>query len=700
MLLWIGAVLMGYYAWHKPVPPMLNPNGAVWDLLKAGPAPTAIVRSLLDAHLNLGVAIWLLAIAIGIGDLVLTRLLGSPPVRLLDRSVFSAALGLAMISLSFFVLGATAGLRPIQGFLVLGVLSGLSIAGLRRFPWRRALELRSLRNHAARGGWLRALQLLLGLGFVLSLLRASTPPVGWDSWVYHLTGPRAFLDRGGFGPGIDIPHLYFPGMVEGLFTVALLAKGDIAAQLVHLMLACVGLLAVYQFTVHRLNPTAAWLAVALIASCSSLVTLATQPYVEWGVITFAFTAFWALDEALTRDSDRWLALSGLLAGAALASKYTAAGLILPLGCILVWRCTQRWRAQTARTFPSFRHCLLWGALAGAVVFPWLIRNAIWTGNPVYPFFFEGWRWDGWKAQWFSRAGTGLVTEPLRILGAPWELTVLATEGSPRFDVDMGPLLLALLPLVVLAPIRRGWPVSAGLVAAAGYGVWLFGAAQSELLIQGRLLLPIVPFMTVVLAGSIDGSWRLALPQLRMHVVVPLVIVLVLGFAVARQALSAVAEPAIPYLLGAESRPAYLERRVSNHYRALDFVNNQLPPGSQVLFLWEPRSYLCRVECQPDPLLYNWRYAKYVNGNDIDRIYTWMKAEGYTHLMLFGAGIRSFAQGPKPEIDSLSLESFVRFEAKRLDRLMGPTLLETLAAPSKDAMATGYTVYRLRVEPAP
>ncbi|MEK7214658.1 MAG: hypothetical protein AAB289_03590, partial [Chloroflexota bacterium] len=168
MVLWIGVVLMGYYAWHKPFPPAINPNNAVWDLLRGGPQPMVIVRSLLDVHMNLGVAIWLLAIAFGTGDLVLTRLLGAPPVRILDRSVFSAATGLMIMSLSFFILGATAGLRPIQGFLVLGLLSGLSMAGLRGFPWRRLLELRSLRSHAAGGGWLRAVQVLLVSGFILS----------------------------------------------------------------------------------------------------------------------------------------------------------------------------------------------------------------------------------------------------------------------------------------------------------------------------------------------------------------------------------------------------------------------------------------------------------------------------------------------------------------------------------------------------
>lgn len=696
VVLWIGVVLVGYYASHKPFPSAINPNRAVWDLLQHSLSPNVVARSLLDAHMNLGVAVWLSAIALGAGDLALNRLLGSPPVRLLDRCVFGAALGLGIISLSFFVLGATAGLRPIQGLLLLGFLSGVSLVGLRRFPWRAMLPLRSLRSHAADGLWLRALQVLLGLEFALSLLRALTPPVAWDSWVYHLTGPREFLQRGGFVQGIDIPHLYFPGMVEGVFTAALLVKGDIAAQLTHLVLAGLGVLAVYQFTVHRVNPAAGWLAVALVASAGSMATVAVQPYVEWGVMTFGFLAFWALDEALTRDDRRWLAVSGLLAGAAMASKYTAIGIVAPMGVFLAWRCAQRWRSRTAaRTFPSPLHCALWGGLATAVVLPWLARNAVWTGNPVYPFLFGGWNWDGWKAQWFSRPGTGHITEPLRLLGVPWELTALATEGSPRFDVDAGPLFLALLPLAVLLPVRSGWSVCARWVVIGGYVVWLFGVAQSELLLQGRLLLPVLPFLAVLLAAAVERSWRLALPRLRLHVILPVVVVLVLALGVARMALAAVAEPAIPFLVGAEPRAAYLERRVGYHYRALDFIDTQLPAGTRVLFLWEPRSYLCEVDCQPDPLLYNWRYALYRAGNDIDRVFKHMRDDGYTHLLVFGGGMRFVAQGPIIEIDSLGIESLVRFETRYLERMYGPSVMDILATPFSDVVGKGYAVYRLR-----
>ncbi|MEK7216745.1 MAG: hypothetical protein AAB289_14245, partial [Chloroflexota bacterium] len=115
----------------------------------------------------------------------------------------------------------------------------------------------------------------------------------------------------------------------------------------------------------------------------------------------------------------------------------------------------------------------------------------------------------------------------------------------------------------------------------------------------------------------------------------------------------------------------------------------------VLFLWEPRSYLCRVECQPDPLHDNWRYAEYVNGNDIDRTHTWMRSQGYTHLMLFGGNMRRFAEARVPQMDSLSIESLTRFEARHLERIDGPGLIATLAAPSSQTAGGFYSVYRLR-----
>ena len=166
----------------------------------------------------------------------------------------------------------------------------------------------------------------------------------------------------------------------------------------------------------------------------------------------------------------------------------------------------------AKSFPNWQHLGLWMLTVATVASPWYLKNLAFTGNPFYPFFFGGRNWDAWRDAWFTRWGTGLLQEPVRLLTAPWDLGVLASESSLLYDVSLSPLLLGFMPLLLL--LRRAaapWTASALWVALVAYGGWLLGAAQSELLLQGRLLLPALPLLAAALAVALAESRRLALP---------------------------------------------------------------------------------------------------------------------------------------------------------------------------------------------
>ena len=695
LLLWLGVVLAAYYAGHKPLSPTLADAGPIWGMLNRPWSPAA----LLDSLMSLGAAAWLIAISFGLGCLLLRAFLGGLPARLLEQLGFGTALGLVALALAVFGLGVTGGLRPLQGFFALGLLSGVALIGLRGVAWRQAVALRSLRHHAAGGLDTRLIQLLLFISALLLLSRALTPPTAWDSLVYHLTGPLHYLAAQRIVGGLDIPHVYFPALVQQLFTAALLIQGDVAARLMHLLLAGLGALSVYAFLARREGPRAAWVGVALLASAGSLLTLATQAYVEWGLLTFAFLAFWALQEALDRYNPRWLLVSGCLAGAALGVKYTGLFLVAALAGLLIWRAARRFTGGYRRPFPTWNHVALWCGVSAAVAAPWYLRSLALTGNPVYPFFvegwLEGWRWDAWKADWFIRPGTGLLTEPGRLLAAPWELTVLGIEDGAVYDVIFGPLFLALLPLLLVVRPRSAWAGGALLVTLVGYLGWLYGAAQSQLLQQGRLLLPVLPFLAVLLSVSLNQAWRLALPALSIQRLLRVAVALVLLLGTVRLASDWAADPPLPYIFGAEGRPGYLERHLGDHYRAMQFVN-RLGPEAKTLALWEPRTYYCQGQCQADALLYNWRYLLHRHSTP-EAIYQALRAEGYTHLLLYGGGLRFFSEPPNVAVNSKHVLALARLEAGHLELLYGPRLAQVLQTPLDAIAGGGYAVYRLTPE---
>lgn len=658
-------------------------------------AQPAVGLPLAGAALDLAAATWLTTISLGAGHALLRRF-GVVAEGALATIAFSLGLGFGILGLSFLVLGAIGFLAPIPAFFLLGGFTGVALLEAKRVsgaliarpeePWQSP-ERRG-EGEIATGSALamtKAMQVVLAITAILTLTGALAPPLAWDALVYHLTGPKRYIEAGVIVEGIDIPHLYFPSLVEQLFTAAMLVRGDVAAQVMHFALAATAVLAVFAFLDRREGRRAAWLGAALFATAPSLVSLARIPYVEWGLIAFGFLSFWALREALDRHvaqapspagvaSSSWLVLSGTFAGLALGTKYTAAFLILGLAIALVW--------ETRR----LRSLALWCGAAGVAAAPWFLRNAVLTGNPVYPFVFGGWSWDSWKAEWFSRAGTGLWNEPWRLLIAPWDLTVLSGEGGGAYDVDMGPLFLALAPVMLTLRQAQGkhlaaWGRAALIIVAVGYIAWLFGAAQSSLLLQGRLLLPILPFLACLMATA------LCRPELKFARVLHAAVLISLILAVAGYAFRWAADPPLPYLLRTETRAVYLERHLGDHYRAIDFRNRQ---DGRTLFLWEPRSYYCTGECQPDALLFNWRYLLHRHGTAEGAVAS-MKSDGYTHLLVYGGGLRFFSQGPRSEVEPGHIGLLMELESRYLERLYGPSLREALEAD----VGAGYAVYRLR-----
>jgi hypothetical protein len=88
-------------------------------------------------------------------------------------------------------------------------------------------------------------------------------------------------------------------------------------------------------------------------------------------------------------------------------------------------------------------------------------------------------------------------------------------------------------------------------------------------------------------------------------------------------------------MGFISRQQYLEQNLGAYAAAMQRVS-QLPAGSQVLMIWETRSYYCQPGCTPDEVLDRWR-------TDIDHLkdpqavlQSW-RAAGFTHILYYRLG---------------------------------------------------------------
>ncbi len=602
-LAWLFAVTFNYYIVHKPftIENALAIVNALGDVLVAGA---------------------LFALAAALGRRVTRTVAFTAP---LEAIVFQTGLGLGLISFTTFALGLGGLLNRILFWLLL-LLASFLLRGEWLSLWR-ALPTIQL-PIASR--FERALALFIAASLGLALLVTLTPTLGWDAQLYHLLEGKIALAQGRIAPPPDILSLSDPSLVEMLYLAAMALKDDGAAAPIHLGFALLTLGALFAFSQRFFSTRVGWVASAILLAVPSFLLVSTWPYNDAALAFYAFGALYAAVIAKEKLEAHWLILAGAFAGLALGMKYTA--LVIPPALIVVL-----WFSRRRLAFVHWGLVLIPCALAAA---PWYLRNLVFMGNPVYPFFFGGRFWDAFRGYGYQGFGTGLANDPLRLLRVPWEATILGQEGKIGYSATIGPVLLACLPLLILvwreikgkasrSVLRDGLAFIATL-----YGFWLVGMAATGSLVQMRLLFPAFPALTLVAAVALDDLPILDLPQFSLARFARWLVALVLGLTLLSQTLDFIVLNPLPYLTGFETRDGYLAQRLtpSGYWDALQFLGRL--PAPKVLFLWEPRAYYApdSATVQPDEILDTFAHLRY-QYRDAAGIARALREQGYTYVLL-------------------------------------------------------------------
>ncbi len=646
---WLFGVYVAFYLIQKPFLP-----------------DTA--RAMARAGLDGMAALWVFGLGAALGRRILVWL-GLADLHVSDVAWLAPGLGLGALGLGALGLGLVGGWRrPLiygLGLLVSGLLARDGLALARQVVgWRPRLVV---------GRWGRW---YLVLTLVLTVLMALTPPISWDGLFYHLTGPALYIARGRIAPlDVNIPHLAFPSLMEMLFGLAMLMRGDGAAKLLHLAYGLLLAALVYRLSRRWQGGRAAEWSLLLLAAIPMVAVLAGWAYNDLALAFYQLAALYALLAWQETGHRGWLRVGGVLGGLALGLKYTA--FPLPLVGLVYLLCQRHRSRRGALTFVLF---------TGLVASPWYLRNWAFTGNPVYPFLFDGRGWDAFRAAWYAHSGTGIGWDLPAILALPVTMT-LGLRDVNYYDGRMGPLFLALAPALIaltLDRLRRAWrrrepapPLLTGRVsegpplcrhtltllgafAAAHALVWTLGVIQSRALFQSRLFLPgfvaLVPLLseTVVRLSAWDR------PTFSLSAFVRLLVGATLALNLVGQALDVLRYNPFGYLVGYESHPAYLERVLGDHYRAMERLGELVAEDGRVLFLWEPRSYYSPRPVEPDAILDNWSHLVYLYGDE-DGVAAYLRAEGFTHVLLHQWGLDfviEYGESPLPPEDVERLHGFI------------------------------------------
>lgn len=553
----------------------------------------------------------LLLSAAGYGGLLLAPVRRCSARGIPLAGLHGAALGMGLIALLVLAAGLAGQLHPVALILIAGggwILLILLRRDLLFGPARRLAGL--VRKPESSAEWMASGLVAAGFLFALaSAVSAFRPPDGldWDSLSYHLAAPRIYLREGRIGLIAYDSHTNFPFTMQMLYMVGLAWEGPAAARLIHW--ACGWLTAIAAgWWAARLSPVP-WvgpLAALIFASAPLALWEMGVTYVDLGTALFQLLALLAILDAVDEEQGRLkvapalVALAGMQTGFALGTKYTALLQWGLLGLGLLWLI---WRSARVHRPAAVRAVALYGLLSLVIASPWYVKNWVWVGNPVYPFYYSlfpgSFSWDremeeGYAGEQKLFGMKGSAVEQIRrgegaavaaqAIRLPWDLAMhgrafYITDRSMAGDKlgSAGPFWVGLLPLLFWTPVLRGRLGAIGLYCLASVAAWFFMTQQS------RYLLPVFAPLAIPLAAGVAALDGLVIRRAAGAFIGA-------GLLLNLQMHLPLAEVALPVALGSQDRAAYLRQSLPGLYEASEWVNANLPKESRIALYQETRGY--------------------------------------------------------------------------------------------------------------
>jgi len=520
------------------------------------------------------------------------------------------------------------------------------------------------------------LLVLLVILVVCIIVLASVPPVSKDALVHHLAVPKLYLKHGGM---YEIPTLlfsYYPMNLDFLYLVPLYFGNDIVPKFIHFCFALLTVWLIYHYLKRRTSIPYARLGVIFFLSVPIIVKLSITVYVDLGVIFFS-TASLLLVLRWMEDGFRlkFLLLSALFCGLAAGTKYSGLITLLLLTFFVPFLYSRYVPNSKPGFFKAAGYGMLFFSVALLVFSPWMIRNYLWTNNPLYPLYDYVFN----SQDDTDRQAIGLfVYRSLVYHETWWEMLLLpirvffqGQDGNPQyFDGKLNPFLLLFTVLAFYRIKGDPPPLGSEKKALLAFSCLFIATAFFSSGMRIRYISPIIPPLVILsilgVKKAIDSVS--GLPQRHLGIIGFTVVFLAVCFALALNARYifwqyGYVNP-FSYLSGAVSRDQYIER-YRREYPVLRYINQNLPHDSKILFLhMGKRGYYCDREYVLDMKFNKSMLRELVrDSNGPEEILQGMTSHGITHLLvsydIFDRWVRTAFSNREQELVRTFFGSYVK-----------------------------------------
>lgn len=544
--------------------------------------------------------------------------------------LLSLALGFEGLSLISLLLGS---LKILYEQALLGILAAFALFGAIRMkkPERR-ISLNNINLSFDEG-----LMLILVWAIVLiNMLSALSPVVFYDAMVYHLNIPMEYLKSHRI---FHVPYNMHSNLPQGMgmiYIYTLLMKSGVAAKLLNSFFGLLTAITLYLIARQWLSRRAAFITMLLFYSMPQIFLLSTLVNVDLPAAFYVLLALYCLLRSAKQSDKKWLLLAGIFCGVSMSFRYQnaiIAGMLLSSFIFLKKRSLPS--SETARqSFFSRRNIiefLKMGAifcLAFLIIFsPWMIKNILYTGNPLFPLFYSIFGGRGWsleQTRYFynnisGRIGAGITLRSwLSIL---WQ--VLTREGElgwHRF------IFLAALALIPLAIKRRHPATIAGLLGLFYLALWpLLSRNVANILRYNIFSFALLSLFFI----SMIWQWisrKEKLTALAFMLFIGIETFFGIFFC---QQLTQSFMPVFTKV----SRQQYLKSFLP-YYPLVDEMNRRLSTEDRVLFIGETRGFYLKKKCiVPSANDGQWTSQIFEGAKNVEEVSQRMKDLGITHLLV-------------------------------------------------------------------
>lgn len=485
----------------------------------------------------------------------------------------------------------------------------------------------------------------LGLIVALVLILTAVPPVSRDALSHHLFVPRLYLEHGGMYEIADIPFSYFPMNLDLLYLIPLAMGNDILAKYIHFAFGLLTAWLIYAYIRPRLGKLYGLWGALLFLTVPIIIKLSMTVYVDLGLVFFSTASLLGLFTWSEKGfKGPYLVLAAISCGLALGTKYNGLICLFLLSMLVPLLYLKPGSKSKIRQVKALGWGIGFVGIALVVFSPWMIRNYIWTQNPVYPLgkMVLGGEMD-------QSQGASVAMKPMvlrrQVYGEKWWQTVLVPlriffqgkDDDPRyFDGRLSPLLL-FLPLGLILPFSAPEPVQHQLKLMLLYVALFVICAFFMVDMRIRYIAPVIAPLTILSIFGLHAVVQFAKqPTTGMQGYI-LKIILVAAFlfwAVTSGGYFLKQFRTVTpfeYLGGKISRGEYIQRH-RPEYAALDYANCNLKGNIKILGLFlGDRGYYSHHKIFFDTSLF-WRAVK--RAQTPEDIVRTLKKQGVTHLCLW------------------------------------------------------------------